>query len=110
MRTAADKALKVMLTLGILCLVAVVPAAVKATSEADEAAAARAAYHEKTAAKYNFRFGKELPFLPSNATTDNGQFISPKSFPTAEYCGHCHKESHAQWRESAHSNANRVPY
>jgi len=88
----------------------IVPAVVKAGSEADEAAAARHAYTEKIAAKYNFRFGRELPFAPSLATTDNGEFIDPKSFPTAEYCGHCHQESHKQWRESAHSNANRVPY
>ena len=86
------------------------PTSVKASSEADEAAAARQAYSEKTAAKYNFRFGKDQPFLPSNATTDNGQFINPRSFYTAEYCGHCHQESHDQWRQSAHSNANRVPY
>ncbi len=97
------------LLVGALALLAV-PSGVKATSEQDEAAAARTAYSEKTAAKYNFRYGKELPFLPSNATTDNGQFLSPKSFPTAEYCGHCHQESHQQWRESAHSNSNRVPY
>ncbi len=38
-------------------------------------------------------------------TTDNGEFIDPKSYPSAEYCGHCHKESHAEWRESAHSNS-----
>ena len=86
------------------------PAAVKAGTEADEAAAARHEYTEKIAAKYNYRFGKEFPFLPSNATTDTGEFLDPKIFPTAEYCGHCHQESHKQWRESAHSNANRVPY
>ncbi len=86
------------------------PTAVKAGSEAEAAAAARQAYNEKAAAKYNYRFGKEFPFLPSNATTDNGEFLDPKSFSTAEYCGHCHQESHKQWRESAHSNANRVPY
>ena len=110
MEGLGNRWLKVVLTLGIVSLVAAVPAAVKATSEADEAAAARLAFHEKAAAKYNFRFGKDAPFLPSNARTDNGQFISPKSFYSAEYCGHCHKESHAQWRESAHSNSNRVPY
>ena len=86
------------------------PHAVKAGTEADAAAAARHAYHEKIAAKYNFYQGKESPFLPSNATTDTGEFLDPKSFPTAEYCGHCHKESHEQWRQSAHSNSNRVPF
>jgi tetratricopeptide (TPR) repeat protein len=42
--------------------------------------------------------------------TDNGQFINPASFPTAQYCGRCHREAQHQWRESAHSNANRVPW
>jgi tetratricopeptide (TPR) repeat protein len=82
----------------------------KAGSEADEAATARHEYTEKVASKYNYRFGKESPFLPSNARTDTGEFIDPQTFPTADYCGHCHQESHKQWRESAHSNANRVPY
>ncbi len=86
------------------------PRTVKAGTETDEYIASRAAYNEKIGAKYNYRYGKELPFLPSNATTDTGAFIDPKSFPTAEYCGHCHQESHKQWRESAHSNSNRVPY
>ena len=105
-----DRAPKFVLGLGLALLLVVIPSAVKANSEADEAAVARLAYTEKIAAKYNFRYGKEFPFLPSNGTTDNGQFINPKSFPTAEYCGHCHQEAHTQWRQSAHSNANRVPY
>jgi tetratricopeptide (TPR) repeat protein/thiol-disulfide isomerase/thioredoxin len=83
---------------------------VKAGTEADEAAAARHAFSEKVAARYNFRFGKTLPFLPSNATTDTGEFINPTSFYTADYCGHCHQEAHQQWRESAHSNSNRAPW
>ena len=45
------------------------------------------------------------PFLPSNMTTDTGKFIDPKSFPTAQYCGHCHQEAHAEWRQSAHANS-----
>jgi tetratricopeptide (TPR) repeat protein len=83
---------------------------VQAGTDKDEHEAERAAYNKKTAATYNYRFGQENPFLPSNATTDTGAFIDPKDFPTAAYCGHCHQESHAQWRQSAHSNANRVPY
>lgn len=98
------------MSLTALALMATSPSAVKAGSEAEDAATARHVYTEKTAAKYNFRYGKDFPFLPSNATTDNGEFINPKSFATAEYCGHCHQEAHAQWRQSAHSNANRVPY
>jgi tetratricopeptide (TPR) repeat protein len=100
------------LVLGIVAvgLIVRLPKAVRAGSEVDDAVTARQEYNEKIAAKYNFRYGKEFPFLPSNATTDTGAFIDPKLFPTADYCGHCHQESHKQWRESAHSNANRVPY
>ena len=82
-------------------------------AQADAAAAeARNSFNEKIAAKYNYAFGKDqkAAFLPSNATTDTGAFIDPKSFLTAQYCGHCHQEAHVEWRQSAHSNSNRVPY
>ncbi|HZL27879.1 MAG TPA: tetratricopeptide repeat protein [Acidobacteriaceae bacterium] len=81
--------------------------AVHASSESDAAEAARHAYEAKIEAHYNNRFGETTHFLPSLATTDTGEFIDPKSFPTAKYCGHCHQEAHAQWRQSAHSNSNR---
>jgi tetratricopeptide (TPR) repeat protein len=68
------------------------------------------AFHDSVASHYNYAFGKDAPFLPSNATTANGQFVSPKSFYTAEYCGHCHKEAYSQWRESIHSNSFRAPW
>jgi tetratricopeptide (TPR) repeat protein/thiol-disulfide isomerase/thioredoxin len=68
------------------------------------------AYHNSIALRYNYAFGKESPFLPSNATDINGQFVIPRSFPTAEYCGHCHKEAYHEWRESAHSNSFRAPW
>jgi len=67
-------------------------------------------FHDGVAAKYNYAFGKDAPFLPSNATSSNGQFLDPKSFPTAEYCGHCHKEAYHQWRQSVHANAFREPW
>jgi tetratricopeptide (TPR) repeat protein len=67
-------------------------------------------FHNSIAAKYNYAFGKESPFLPSNAMSANGQFLNPRSFPTAEYCGHCHKAAYHQWRESVHSNAFRAPW
>jgi tetratricopeptide (TPR) repeat protein len=86
------------------------PNIVKAGGEVDATKEARHEYNEKVVATYNYRYGKEFPFLPSNATTDSGEFMDPKMFLTAAYCGHCHQESHKQWRESAHSNANRVPY
>jgi len=72
--------------------------------------AQRSAYSNNVAEHYNFRFGNDKPFLPSNATTDTGEFINPQSFPTAQYCGHCHQAAHAQWRESAHANSFRAPW
>ncbi len=71
----------------------------------DDPAAARAAYSQSVAEHYNLPFGTDKPFLPSNATTDTGQFIDPKSFPTAEYCGHCHQQAYAEWRQTVHANA-----
>jgi tetratricopeptide (TPR) repeat protein len=67
-------------------------------------------FHDSVASHYNYAFGKDTPFLPSNATSSNGQFVSPKSFPTAEYCGHCHQAAYHQWRESVHSNSFRAPW
>ena len=68
------------------------------------------AFHDSVSARYNYAFGKDTPFLPSNATSSNGQFLSPKSFPTAQYCGHCHQEAYRQWRQSVHSNSFRAPW
>jgi tetratricopeptide (TPR) repeat protein len=70
----------------------------------------RAAYNQKIAKDYTYRYGADHPFLPSNITTDTGKFIDPKNFATAQYCGHCHQEAHAEWRQSAHSNSNRAPW
>ena len=102
---------------GVLCAVGAIPRAVRAGATVDKpepdpaiAAAARHVFSEEQAAKYDFRYGKESPFLPSNAMTDTGEFINPKSFPTAQSCSHCHQETHTQWRESAHSNSNRAPW
>lgn len=94
------------LGLGLTCI----PKVVAAGTEREAHAAARKEYNDKISAGYNFRYGKKNPFLPSNMTTDNGQFIDPKDFPTAKYCGHCHQAAHQQWRESAHSNSNRAPW
>ncbi|HET6205821.1 MAG TPA: tetratricopeptide repeat protein [Terracidiphilus sp.] len=67
-------------------------------------------FHDSVAGRYNYAFGKESPFLPSNAVSVNGQFLSPKIFYTAQYCGHCHKEAYHQWRQTAHSNSFRAPW
>jgi tetratricopeptide (TPR) repeat protein len=68
------------------------------------------AFHESVASRYNYAFGKETPFLPSNATSFNGQFLDPRSFYTAKYCGHCHQEAYREWRQSVHANAFRNPW
>lgn len=101
--------------LGSFLLMAVVACAVMAwrtrTAYAvDNAAAQRSQYSQSVASQYNFRFGADKPFLPSNATTDNGEFIDPQSFPTAKYCGHCHQAAYAQWRQTAHANSFRAPW
>lgn len=67
-------------------------------------------YSQRVRQSYDFPFGKDQPFLPSNAETADGQFIPASEFPTAEYCGHCHKEAYHQWRESLHSNSFREPF
>jgi hypothetical protein len=76
----------------------------------DDPAAQRAQYSQDVTSHYNFRFGADKPFLPSNATTDTGEFIDPNSFLTAKYCGHCHQAAYAQWRQTAHANSFRAPW
>jgi Tfp pilus assembly protein PilF len=70
----------------------------------------RTAYSQSIAEHYNYRFGANQPFLPSLATTDTGEFINSKAFLSAKYCGHCHQEAHAEWRQSAHANSFRTPW
>ncbi len=83
---------------------------VHAGTEEETAQSARQAYQSKVASDYSYKFGPGSPFLPSNATTDTGQFLNPNSFPTAAYCGHCHQAAQEQWRQSAHANSNRTPW
>jgi Tfp pilus assembly protein PilF len=70
----------------------------------------RRQYSDQTRKTYNFRFGQDSPFLPSNAQTEGGEFIQPGAFPTAQYCGHCHAGAYEQWRQSLHSNSFREPF
>lgn len=84
-----------------------------APSGADLASAvaqAAEAYSAHVKTNYQLPFGPGALFLPSNATTSTGNFIDPKSFPTAQYCGHCHEATYTQWRESAHANSFRPPW
>ncbi len=71
--------------------------------------AERKDYTARVSQTYNYKFGKDHPFLPSNAQTETGDFIPSASFPSAQYCGHCHQEAFHQWRESLHSNSFRSP-
>jgi Tfp pilus assembly protein PilF len=70
----------------------------------------RRQYSDQTRKTYNFRFGQDAPFFPSNAQTEGGEFIQPGAFPTAQYCGHCHAGAYDQWRQSLHSNSFREPF
>ena len=67
-------------------------------------------YSRRIISHYKFPFAEGLPFRPSNATTTTGQFLNPADFPTAAYCGHCHQQAHAEWKQSAHANAFRNPW
>lgn len=72
-------------------------------------AGAESAYSAKVQQTYLYPFGKDKPFLPSYAGTWNGQFIQPGTFPTAEYCEHCHMATYHEWRQSLHANSFREP-
>ncbi len=67
-------------------------------------------YNQWITETYDFRFGKDKPFVPSNATTFNGNFIRAEDFTSAARCGTCHTDAHPQWRQSAHANAFREPF
>ncbi|MGI4755308.1 MAG: multiheme c-type cytochrome, partial [Janthinobacterium lividum] len=104
---------RMVLALALLCfaLVALVRLSSPPAAQASEkGAVVRKLYSDGVAAKYYAHFDDAAPFLPSNATTDTGEFIDPKSVPTAAYCGHCHQELHKEWRQSAHANSFRAPW
>lgn len=67
-------------------------------------------YSEEVSRTYLYAFGKDKPFAPSYASTWNGEFIKPGTFPTAQYCGQCHQAIYHQWRASLHSRAFDEPY
>ena len=79
------------------------PASPKPSAASDSPNATTPAYSAPTAIA-----GPTSAFHDSVAF--RGQFMSPKSFPTAQYCGHCHQEAYHQWRQSVHSNSFRAPW
>jgi Flp pilus assembly protein TadD len=80
--------------------------------------AARKVYADKVRESYKYItagaseavYGTGKLSLPGNAAIEGGDFIEPAAFPTAEYCGHCHQEAYAQWRQALHSNSFRTPF
>ncbi|MFY9573897.1 MAG: multiheme c-type cytochrome, partial [Blastocatellia bacterium] len=50
------------------------------------------------------------PFSPSNARTEDGQYIKVEQFFPAKRCASCHKDTNAGWSESLHRNAARDPF
>lgn len=93
----------------IIC-VFLAPAARNPVRAQQDYSAQRAAYAAKVSKTYEFPWGKSHPFWPTNAEIVGGTFIQPGTFPTAEYCSHCHEATYHQWRESAHANSFREPF
>lgn len=99
------------LTAFLFCLV-VFAGLVSSNTDKNESpkADAAASYSDEIAKNYDFKFGKDKPFLPSLAKSETGGFIDPAAFYTADYCAKCHKAAHQEWRESAHANSFRAPF
>jgi Flp pilus assembly protein TadD len=70
----------------------------------------RKAHNATVEPAYNFYYGKDKPFAPGNIALQGDGFIQPGAFPSAEYCGTCHQEAYAQWRQALHSNSFRMPF
>jgi len=67
-------------------------------------------YQKRVAENYDYRFGSDRPFAPSNANTVDGKFIPAEYFISSTRCAECHTDIHPQWRQSAHANAFREPF
>jgi tetratricopeptide (TPR) repeat protein/nitrate/TMAO reductase-like tetraheme cytochrome c subunit len=83
---------------------------VSLAGEGDRSDKERQAYAEQVARSYSYRFGKNQPFLPSNAQIVGNTFIQAGAFPTAQYCRGCHAAAYQQWRQSLHANSFRTPF
>ena len=93
----------VILTAGLCILPNVLLAQSDQSSERKE-------YADKIRETYNFRFGKDKPSAPGNASVEGNDFIQPGAFPKATYCAHCHEQAYSQWRQALHSNSFRTPF
>lgn len=79
-------------------------------SIASGARASATEYDKWISETYDFRFGADKPFAPSNANTSDGKFIPAEKFVSSARCASCHTDIHPQWRQSAHANAFREPF
>src|ERR1700743_3276691 len=70
----------------------------------------RKEYSDKISSTYNFRFGKDRPFIPGSVQVEGDEFVQPGACPNAKYCAHCHQEAYNQWRQALHSNSFRTPF
>jgi lipoprotein NlpI len=86
------------------------PATTAQAPAAQQEAPERKAYADPIREGYKFPFAANNLSLPGNAAIEGNDFIQPGAFPTAEYCGHCHKEAYHQWRQALHSNSFRTPF
>lgn len=76
----------------------------------ERSAAERDAYNTQITPTYDFHYGPKNPFVPGNLTVERKGFLQPGAFPSAEYCGTCHQEAYAEWRQALHSNSFRSPF
>jgi tetratricopeptide (TPR) repeat protein len=74
------------------------------------ACAAVAQSQRPGATPYSINTGERTLSSPGNAETETGGLIQPGAFPSAEYCGRCHKQAYTEWREASHSNSFRAPF
>ncbi len=59
---------------------------------------------------FDFRFGEDKPFAPSNADSFNGKFIKGEDFISSTRCASCHSDVFPHWLQSAHRNSFREPF
>ena len=50
-------------------------------------------YADHIRATYSYPFGEGNLSAPGNAADEGNDFLSPKVFMSADYCGHCHQEA-----------------
>lgn len=67
-------------------------------------------YNSWISETYDFRFGQDKPFSPSNATTFDGKFVNAEDFISSSRCASCHSDVYPHWLQSAHRNAFREPF